>query len=184
MKKLVIIALLLSALSISASAQRWMTRTGKVRFSSSTSIENIEAVNNEVAGALNSIAGEVVFIVPIKSFKFDKALMQEHFNENYLESDKYPKAFYQGKIADMSKVNFSKDGTYSVLSKGQMTIHGITKYVNIPATIVIKGGTVTVHSEFNIKPADYGIKIPSIVASKIAADIAVTVDSILKEMDQ
>ena len=184
MKKLVIIALLLSALSISASAQRWMTRTGKVRFSSSTSIENIEAVNNEVAGALNSIAGEVVFIVPIKSFKFDKALMQEHFNENYLESDKYPKAFYQGKIADMSKVNFSKDGTYSVLSKGQMTIHGITKYVNIPATIVIKGGTILVHSEFNIKPADYGIKIPSIVASKIASDIAVTVDGILKEMDQ
>lgn len=164
-----------------AHAQKWMTRTGKVSFFSSTSVENIEAFNNEAASVVNAQNGEVIFIVPIKSFKFEKALMQEHFNENYMESDKFPKADFKGKITNMAAVSFAKDGTYKVTTTGKMTMHGVTKEVTAPGTIIVKNGTVTVKSKFVIAPADYGIKIPSVAASKIASKIEVTVDSVLKE---
>jgi polyisoprenoid-binding protein YceI len=160
-------------------SQRYMTRTGKVTFFSSTSVENIEAVNNEMACAIDGSSGDIAFQVPIKSFKFEKALMQEHFNENYMESDKYPKAEFKGKIANLSGVNFNKDGQYNVTAAGKMTIHGVTRDVSIPGTITVKGGNITATSRFNIRPADYGIKIPGVVANKIASDIEVTVNSIL-----
>ena len=161
-------------------AQKYMTRTGKVSFFSGTPIENIEAFNNETASVLDSKGGDIVFQVPIKSFKFEKALMQEHFNENYMESDKYPKAEYKGKITDLSKVNFAKDGTYNVSTRGKMTIHGVTKDVSIPGTITVKGSEATMNSKFRVKTADYGIKIPSVVEGKIAKEIEVTVNSVLK----
>lgn len=169
-------------LSVTAGhAQKWMTRTGKVSFFSSTSVENIEAFNNEAASVIDARSGDVAFIVPIKSFKFDKALMQEHFNENYMESNKYPKAEYKGKITNLSDVNFSKDGTYNVKTTGKLTMHGVTKDVPAAGTVVVKAGTVTVKSKFMVAPADFGIKIPSISASKIASKIEVTIDSVLKE---
>lgn len=169
-------------LSITAGhAQKWMTRTGKVSFFSSTSVENIEAFNNEAASVIDARSGDVVFIVPIKSFKFDKALMQEHFNENYMESNKYPKAEYKGKITNLSDVNFSKDGTYNVKTTGKLTMHGVTKDVPATGTIVVKAGTATVKSKFMVAPADFGIKIPAISASKVASKIEVTIDSVLKE---
>lgn len=163
-----------------AFAQKYMTRTGKVSFFSTTPVENIEAFNNESAAVLDSKTGDVAFQVPIKSFKFEKALMQEHFNENYMESDKYPKAEYKGKITDISKVNFAKDGTYNVSTAGKMTIHGVTKDVTIPGTITVKGSEATMNSKFKVKNADYGIKIPSMVVTKVAKEIEVTVNSILK----
>lgn len=157
-----------------------MTRTGKVSFFSSTSVENIEAFNNEAASIIDAKSGEVAFIVPIKSFRFEKALMQEHFNENYMESDKFPKAEYKGKITNISDVDFSKDGTYNVKTNGQLTMHGVTKAVATNGTVTVKGGTATIKSKFMVAPADYGIKIPSVTASKIASKIEVTVDSVLK----
>ena len=91
-----------------------MTRTGKISFNASAkkSLEKIEAVNNEVANILDSKTGEIVFQLPVKSFKFERELMQEHFNENYMESDKYPKAEFRGNITNAGDINFSKDGTY------------------------------------------------------------------------
>jgi polyisoprenoid-binding protein YceI len=123
----------------------------------------------------------VVFQVPVKSFKFEKQLMKEHFNENYMESDKYPRADYKGVIADLSKVNFAKDGTYNVTSNGKLTIHGVTKDVTAPGTITVKGSSVTVNSKFSVKPADYKISIPKLVEGKIANSIEVTVNSILEQ---
>jgi len=105
--------------------------------------------------------------------------MQEHFNENYMESDKYPKAEFKGKIADIAKVNFAKDGTYDVTVKGNMTIHGVTKEVNVPGTVTVKGTQVTTNAEFDVVPADYKINIPKLVEGKIAKEIEVTVNSIL-----
>src|SRR5690606_6363808 len=115
MKSTIIITLILTTCMMQVSAQKWMTRTGQVSFFSSTPIENIEAINNETAAAINTATGEVVFIVPIKSFKFDKALMRQHFNEGYMESDEYPKAVYKCKIAELNKINFNKDGNYNVM---------------------------------------------------------------------
>lgn len=164
-----------------AFAQKYTTSTGKVTFFSSTPVENIEAVNNEAAAALDSKTGNVVFQVPVKSFKFEKQLMKDHFNENYMESDKYPRADYKGKINDLSKVNFAKDGTYNVGTSGKLTIHGVTKDVNIPGTVTVKGSTVTINSKFNVATADYKISVPKVVEGKIAKSIEVTVNSILEQ---
>ena len=163
-------------------AQKYMTRTGKVSFFSSTPIENIEAFNNEVANIVDSKTGDIVFQVPIKSFKFEKALMQEHFNEDYMESDKYPKADFKGKIVNAAGINFSKDGTYNVKAEGKLTMHGVTHDVSIPGTLTVRGNELTANAKFMILPGDYGIKIPSVVANKIAKQIEVTVNSTLKKM--
>jgi hypothetical protein len=182
MKKLLIAVLLMNGIALSATAQKFMTRTGKVTFFSSTPLENIEAYNNQVAGVIDAKTGDVAFIVPIKGFRFEKALMQEHFNENYMESDKYPKADLKGTIANLKDVDFNKDGNYSVKINGKLTIHGVTRNVTLPGTITVKGDNITASSKFSARTADYDIKIPSLVAGKIANEIEVTVNSILKKM--
>jgi polyisoprenoid-binding protein YceI len=174
-----ILAILL--LATNAFSQRYMTRTGKVTFFSATALENIEAVNNETACALDSKSGDVAFQVPVKSFKFEKALMQEHFNENYMESDKFPKADFKGKITNLNAVDFTKDGQYNVTAAGKMTMHGVTRDVSAPGTIAVKGGSIVAASKFKVRPSDYGIKIPGVVAGKIANEIEVTVNSIMAQ---
>lgn len=173
--------LIVLCIAQSAIAQKYMTRTGKVSFYSSTPLENIEAINNETASVLDSKSGDFIFQVPIKSFKFQKALMQEHFNENYMESDTYPKSEYKGKVSNISAVNFAKDGTYNVTSAGKLNIHGVIKDVSIPATITVKGKSITIASKFNVKPEDYKISIPKLVEGKIAKEIEVTVNNILEQ---
>lgn len=170
-------ALLIATSSVFA--QKYMTRTGKVTFFSSTPVENIEAINNDAACVIDGGKGDVMFQVPIKSFKFEKQLMQEHFNENYMESNKFPKAEFRGKITNLSSVTLSKDGTYQAKVSGKMTMHGVTKDVVANGTIEVKAGVATVLSKFTIKAADYGIKIPSVVAPKIAENIEVTVNCLL-----
>lgn len=178
MKNLLLAAMILGA-TTQVYAQKYMTRTGKVSFYSATPIEKIEAVNNEMASALDGGTGEFVFQAPVKSFKFEKALMQEHFNENYMESDKYPKADYKGKITNMSAVNLSKDGTYNVSTSGKLTMHGVTQDVTVPGTVTVKGGSATVNSKFKVKPADYKINIPKLVEGKIAKELEITVNAVL-----
>ncbi len=180
MKK-ILIAVMLVGFATQVQAQKYITRTGKVTFFSATPIENIEAFNNEVASVINAENGEFVFQLAIKSFKFEKALMQEHFNENFMESDKYPKAVYKGTISDVQNINFKKDGKYEVHTVGKMTIHGVTKDVRLPATVEVKGDEVTAKTVFNVIPKDYNIKIPGTVANKIAKEIEVTVNSIHKK---
>jgi polyisoprenoid-binding protein YceI len=178
MKKIVFTVLLLSTFG-GAFAQKYMTRTGKVTFYSATPIEKIEAFNNEVANILNGQTGDILFSVPIKSFKFEKQTMQEHFNEDYMESDKFPKSEFKGKITNISEVNFTKDGVYKTKADGKLTIHGVTQTVSIPGTITVKGAEVTANSKFMVKAKDYEIKIPSLVADKIAKEIEITVNSVL-----
>jgi polyisoprenoid-binding protein YceI len=180
MKKSIIITAAAILLCNAAFAQKYMTRTGKVSFFSGTPIENIEAFNNESAAVLDSKTGDVVFQVPVKSFKFENQNMKDHFNENYMESDKFPKAEYKGKLTNPDAVNFSKDGSYNVTTKGKLTIHGVTKEVSLPGTITVKGTEATLNTKFKVKTEDYGIKIPSMVVTKIAKEIEITVNSILK----
>ena len=181
MKKFTILFAAALCVSSAAFSQRYMTRTGKVTFFSSTPLENIEAINNETACAIDAKGGDVVFQVPIKSFKFERALMQEHFNENYMESDKFPKADFKGKVANLANVNFGKPGTYDVKVEGKLTIHGVSRQVTLPGTITVQGSGITAASKFRVRPGDYGIKIPGVVASKIAQEIEVTVNSIMAQ---
>jgi hypothetical protein len=180
MKKAILVSMLLFC-AVNLFAEKYMTRTGKISFYSATPLENIEAFNNEVASIVDSKTGDCAFQVPIKSFKFDRALMQEHFNEEYLESDKYPRADYKGKITDISSVNFAKDGTYNVKTSGKLTIHGVTRDVTFPGTVTVKGKTITTSTKFHVKPQDYKVTIPKLVEGKIAREIEVTVNSIMDQ---
>jgi polyisoprenoid-binding protein YceI len=157
-------------------SQKYMTKNGHIRFYSSTPMEDIEAHNRQVNAALDATTGDFVFKVLIKSFEFEKALMQEHFNENYMESHKFPNATFQGKITNLSEMNFAKDGTYNANIEGKLTIHGVTKDISEKGTFTVKDGVVQGFSKFNVKVADYEIKIPGAVVNNIAESIEVTVD--------
>ena len=164
-----IILLLLTIITINAEAQVNFTRNGKVTFFSKASVENIEAINNEVSSFFNAKNGEFVFVVLIKSFKFQKALMEEHFNENYLESAIYPKATYTGKLID--KLELSQEGKFTARSKGWLNIHGVAQERISKSVFVLKDKKLIMTSNFNILLQEYNINIPIIVHQKIAEEI-------------
>ena len=169
--------------SFGIQAQKYMTKNGNIKFYSETPIETIEATNNQVNTALDSQTGDLVFKVLIKSFNFEKALMQEHFNENYMESDKFPNSTFSGKVTNLSAIDFTKEGTYEALIEGDLTIHGVTNKVAAKGTFTVKAGDkIHGNSKFNVKPADYQIKIPGAVVKNIAETIEVTVDIELSKM--
>jgi len=158
-----------------ATAQKVYTKNGNISFFSKSPLENISANNNQVMSVLNQQTGEMQFSVLIKSFHFEKALMEEHFNENYMESNKFPKSSFKGTISDVSKINFAKDGNYAVNVSGDLTIHGVTKKVSAPGSITVKNGVATANSKFSVKLADYNVSIPKVVKDNIAEVIDITV---------
>lgn len=152
--------------------QRYKTSTSKIHFFSSAPLEDIESTNTKSVGIFDENSQELVFVVPIKHFEFDKSLMKEHFNENYMETEKYPKANFKGKVEGFS----IQEGKQSVSAVGDLTIHGVTKKVTIPGTLEKNGNKYTMHAKFDVKLADYKVEIPKIVFQNIAEVIAVTVD--------
>lgn len=175
--KHLITSLLLLALTISGvSAQKYITKTGHIRFFSSTPMENIEAHNHQVNAALDAETGDLVFRVLMKSFQFEKALMQEHFNENYVESTKFPNSTFKGKITNIKDVDFTKNGKYQVNLEGDLTIKDATKKINEKGTLEVNGEKVKGLSTFNLVLNDYNIKIPNTVANNISKSIRIDVD--------
>ena len=153
----------------------YYTKSGLVEFSSTTPLENIDAVNKQVVSFLKTESGDINFGILIKSFKFKNALMEEHFNENYIESDKYPKAKFKGKIINIEDIDFKKDGVYTAKIKGKITIHGVTKEISTTAEISIKDKVVKANSTIMLKPEDFDIEIPGIVREKIAKEMTVKI---------
>lgn len=176
MKKWLLL-ILLAAYACKLQAQDiHLTRNGKISFFSHTNIEDIEAVNNEVSSTINTKTGAVQFLILIKSFQFRKAAMQQHFNSSdYMNSDVFPKSDFKGTIKDMSRVDFSKDGTYAVTVEGNLTIHGITNKVTAPGTITVKAGKLSTAAKFTVRLADYKVSVPSIVSAKVADKVEVSV---------
>lgn len=171
----VLIALLLAGVSLSAQS-KYLTREGYVKFYSHTPIEDIEADLSNAASIIDSESGEVIITMQMEDFSFEKKLMQEHFNENYMESEKYPKASFKGTIVNNSDVDYAADGTYNVLVKGDMTIHGVTNAMETYGTLEVKGASIIARTAFIVKPADYKIIIPKIVREKIAKEVEVTAE--------
>lgn len=171
MKRILIISLLLAGAA--ANAQLLMTKTGTISFHSHTILENIDAENNSVMAILDVNKKSMAFSCMMKQFVFPRKLMQEHFNENYVESDKFPKATFSGSFTE--EVQLEKDGTYPVTVKGKLTIHGVTKEVQVPGTLVIQGGVITGTTSFKLNPTDYNISIPFIVRDKIEKENTVKV---------
>jgi polyisoprenoid-binding protein YceI len=156
-------------------AQKYMTKNGYIGFLSQTPMETIKADNNQVVGVMDISTGEMVFQALIKSFHFDRALMEEHFNENYMESDKIPKATFKGKITNLSSVDFTKNGTYEVTVDGDLTIHDVTNKISAKGTIEVVSGGLNANAKFKIVPEDFKITIPGVVRDKIDKNLEVTV---------
>ena len=163
--------------AMEVTAQKYTTERGRISFFSDAAIEDIEAVNTVVGSLFNSATGDIVFIIKIRDFVFDKSLMREHFNEKYLESEKYPKSTFQGKIIGFKP---GAMGGQNVKAVGKLTIHGVTKDVEIPGTAEISAGKLLVKSKFIIKVADYNVKIPTLMWQNIAEQVEVKIDFIYK----
>ena len=161
---------------------RYYTKAGRISFESKAELENIEAINKSVTAVLEPASGKLQFSVIIRGFEFHKALMQEHFNENYLESHKFPKANFSGIISNSSSIAAMADGIHTVEAGGELTIHGITRPVNIPGTITVTDGKLLLNSEFEITVANYNIKIPALVRNKIARTVKVRVNCRLEPL--
>jgi hypothetical protein len=174
MKRLTVF-LLFTVLVISASAQKYITKNGFIGFSSHTPMEDIKGDNNQVASILDISTGEIVFQVLIKSFHFDRTLLEEHFNENYMESEKFPKSSFKGKITNLSSVDFNKSGIYEVTVEGDLTIRDMSKKVSVKGTLEVVTGGINANAKFNIIPEDYNISIPGVVREKISKNLEVTV---------
>jgi hypothetical protein len=174
MKRLTIFLIMMCA-GLILNAQKFITKNGYIGFYSHTSMEDIKGDNNQVAGVIDISTGEMVFQALIKSFHFDRALMEEHFNENYMESDKFPKSSFKGKITNLSSVNLSTNGKYDVTVEGDLTIHDVTNKITTKGTIEVVTGGLNASAKFNVIPEDYKITIPGVVREKINKNLEVTV---------
>jgi len=158
---------------------KYMTRNGLVRFEAEGPIkDDIKAVNNQAGCILDASTGDILFKIPIKSFVFKKALMQEHFNENYMESHKFPTAELKGKIEGFKPAFLQKSGVQQVMVSGKMTLHGVTRDIREPGTMEVKDGKILLRADFGVALADYGINIPKMVEDKLAkvAQVNLSID--------
>lgn len=163
MKKFILsVAYILVTMVIVYGQAKYISRTGQATIYSHTVAEDISATNNTVTGLINPKTGDIAISVPVQSFQFEKALMQEHFNNsNFMDSKSFPKINFKGKIANLASINFTKDGGYDAEISGDLTIKGTTKPINEKAHITIKDGKISVHSKFVVKDiGSYGVGKP------------------------
>ena len=171
--KYISIILLAWMCTFQTSQDLYVCKNATISLYSSAPIEDIKASTSTGVSVFNAATGELNFSVAINSFKFEKSLMQEHFNSDYMESDKYPRATFKGKTED--HVDVTKDGTYPINVTGDLTVHNVTMKRTIPGSIIVKGGVISMKSEFMVKCADHHIDIPKIVFHNIAESIKINV---------
>ena len=176
MMKLILLVMLASAFQFAAAQTKYYSKAGKVSFYSKAPMESIEAHNAKGVTVFDMASGRIEFSVLLKGFEFEKAKMQEHFNEDYVESDKFPKAVFTGNLKDVSNLKTDKDGTYTLLLSGTLTMHGITKPQTAQAIFSVKAGTISAVTEFTVLLADYNIQVPSLVADKISKNVRIVIN--------
>lgn len=186
MKKIFFAFAVFAVVNTAAAQDKQFTKTGKITFDATVpqSPENIDAVNKSVICVLDTKAGAMQFVVMMKGFEFDRALMMEHFNENYVESSRFPKAEFKGNISNNAAVNYAKDGVYPVKVKGKLTMHGETRDVDADGKITIKAGKIQATADFSVVFKDYKIEIPELVADKVAKAAKIKVDCSLEPLKQ
>jgi len=169
--------MMILALAGSALGQgKYLTNEGTIVFYSHTAIEDITAENSEVASVIDTESGEVAVIVKMTDFQFEKKLMQEHFNENYVESEKYPKSTFSGLILNNQDVDYTMHGVHSVQVEGALTIHGVTNKVSAKGSVEITTEGIVAKTKFMLNPEDYGIKIPKVVRKNIADNMEIRIN--------
>ncbi|HLG36337.1 MAG TPA: YceI family protein [Bacteroidia bacterium] len=174
MKKIFLL-LILSLSFVLSRAQLYSCKEGTVSFFSEAPLENIDAINRNINSFLNFATDEVIFLLPIRGFEFDRDLMEEHFNEKYLESDKYPNATFRGKITEKGEV--SKPGIHNITVTGKLTMHGVENEITVPGVVITAEDTIKIRSLFTIALKDYKIKVPKLVFQNIAETVTVKVNA-------
>lgn len=178
MKRNCLILVVLCITAFQLKAQSSLSRTGTVSFYSNAAMEHIEAHNHQVITKLDVTTGQISFAILIKAFQFEKQLMYQQFNQDYLESQRFPKASFQGQIQNLSGINFNQDGTYPVSVKGILDIHGVSKGVEEKGTVTVLGKQIKINAKFPILLSDYEVKRPAILKDKIAKDVSVEIDAV------
>lgn len=174
MNKIVVVLLFLLP-GFCIGQQKLFSKNAQISFFSKARLENIEAHNSSAVTVWDLSSGRIAFSVLIKGFHFKKALMQKHFNENYLQSDKYPKAVFEGTIANPSAVSLTQNGTYNIKINGSLNIHGVTKPVAVSAQIIVLNSLIQAKASFTILLKDYDIEIPALVKNNISKQIEIRV---------
>ncbi|RZL02523.1 MAG: YceI family protein [Hymenobacter sp.] len=169
--------LLLGLAGISHAQGRYMTRAGHISFFSASIMEDIEARNDKVSAVFDLGTGQIAFSIPIHEFQFKRTLMQEHFNENYMESEKYPKATFAGQLVNAAQVlKQLTSAAQTVEAEGNLTIHGVTHKALVTGTLQMRDGQLVVFAYFNVAPADFAIDIPLLVRENIAKSVSVRIN--------
>jgi hypothetical protein len=186
MKKIILTTFLGGLFLAGIAQEKFYTKAGKIKFdaTSASSPEKIEGTNNSAVCVLDTKSGALQLSVVMKGFEFEKALMQEHFNENYVESQTYPKAEFRGTITNNSGVNYSKGGPYKVKVAGNLTMHNVTKQVTADGELIVKDGHIIAKTVFSVSLSDYQIKIPSAVSDKVATVAKISVDCSLDVLNK
>jgi polyisoprenoid-binding protein YceI len=163
------------ALAIAAQGQPlYVSKTNTTSFFAGTAVEDIDATNTKAVSLLNVTTGEISISIPNKEFHFKRALMEEHFNENYMETAKYPKSEFKGRIKNPEQVNFSSTTPFTVAVTGTLTIHGVAKERTIEVTVVNQGGKIEGKATFTIALSDHNIDRPKILWEKLAETVNIT----------
>lgn len=158
-------------------AQKYKSEEGKITFFSDAPIEDIAATNEKASSLFDLTSGEIAFIVPIVDFEFEKSLMKEHFNEKYMETEKFPTASFKGKIAGYDKTILTEQ---AVIANGALTIHGQSSKVSVKGTLQVQNGMINVKSSFMVELKDYKIKIPKLLWQNIAEKVEVKTEFTFK----
>jgi len=166
--KLLILSLLMTSKSF---GQLYATQSGETNFFSETPVENISGTNNTVGAILNTATNEIAVSMKMTAFNFPNKLMQEHFNENYMESEKFPTGIFKGKIVEI--IDYTKNGTFDVTAKGQLTLHGITQARDLKGKLTIENQKINLVCGFDVKLTDHKIEVPKLVFAKISEIISV-----------
>jgi polyisoprenoid-binding protein YceI len=177
MKKLIVLVIA-TVFSSGISAQIYMAKTCEISFFSKTPMKDIDATNKAAKPLLNTATGDIQIKIVMTAFVFPDAFMQEHFNENYIESEKYPNCIFKGKVNE--KVDYTKDGENKVTVTGTIDMHGVKKDVTLEGTITVKGNEITMSTKFRIHIADYNIKVPSLYVETIAENVDCKLDAVLE----
>lgn len=178
MKKIKLLSIVLFFINtLVAQNNKYFTRNATITFVSAAPMEKISSKNSQVNCILNTQTNDLAFKVVVKSFEFEKQAMADHFNDDYLQSDKFPNATFEGKIANT--IDYSKNGKFDITVDGKLTIHGVTKALKQKGTIEIKNGKITAKSTFSILLSDYGITVPNDYLKKISNTVELKIDAVM-----
>jgi len=175
MKHISIILLAWISIYYQAGQDLYTCKNARINLYSKAPIEDIEGTSTSGTSVYDPVSGELVFSVAIRSFHFNKSKMEEHFNENYLESDKYPRAIFKGKVKE--HIDVSQNGTFPVTVTGDLDVHGVKQPRTVSGSMAINNGVITMSSEFMVKCVDHNIPIPKIVFHNIAETIRIRVSA-------